>query len=59
MPYCLYRLSYSREAIKAMVAKLTDREAAARKPDRPRRIDGPFPTIADAAAKVRKGSGAT
>ena len=31
MSYYLYQLSYSKEAIKAMVANPTDREAAARK----------------------------
>ena len=31
MSYYLYQLSYSKEAIKAMVATPTDREAAARK----------------------------
>jgi uncharacterized protein with GYD domain len=31
MPYYLYQLTYSKDAIKAMVASPTDREAAARK----------------------------
>ncbi|MGI1664175.1 GYD domain-containing protein [Palleronia sp. KMU-117] len=31
MPFYLYQLTYSKDAIKAMVAKPSDREAAARK----------------------------